>query len=55
LRFSEVFWTVFRRFRVLVYRNPHPNTVSFPNFFLNAGEGTLRQPVDLFQLHFHPG
>jgi len=34
------FWPViFRWFWVLVYRNPHPDTLSFLNFFLNFGEG----------------
>jgi len=34
------FWTVvFRLCQVLVYRNPHPDTLLFLNFFLNVGEG----------------
>jgi len=40
--FFGCFWTVVLRwFRVLVslYRNPHPDTLSFPNFVLNVGEG----------------
>jgi len=52
--FFGSFWTVFRWFRVLVglYRNPHPDTLSFLKFFLNVGEGPLRWPVGLFQLRF---
>jgi len=39
--FFGSFWTaIFRRFRVLVYRNPHPDTLSFLNFFLSVGEGS---------------
>jgi len=55
LLFSESFSTVvFRWFRVLVYRNPHPNTLSFLNLFLNVGEDPVRWPVGLFQLRFPP-
>jgi len=38
--FLGSFWTaIFRWFRVWVYRNPHPYTLSFLKFFLNVGEG----------------
>jgi len=36
----------------LVYRNPHPVTLSFLNFILNVARGPLRWPVGLFQLPF---
>jgi len=53
--FFGSFWTVvFRWFRALVYRNPHPDKLSFLNFFLNVGGGPLRLPVGLFQLRFPP-
>jgi len=38
--FVGSFWTVvFLWFRVLLYRNPQPDTLSFLNFFLNVDEG----------------
>ena len=39
IAFFESFWTVvFRLFQVLLYRNPHRDTLLFLNFFLNVGE-----------------
>jgi len=52
--FGSLWTVVFRWFRVLVYRNPHPDTLSFLKFFLNFGEGSLRWPVRLFQVRFPP-
>jgi len=39
---------------VLLYGNPHPDKLSFLNFYLNVGRGPLRLPVGLFQLRFPP-
>ena len=33
-------------------KNPHPDTLSFLNFFLKDGEGPLRWSVGLIQLRF---
>jgi len=50
--FGSFSTAIFQGFQVLVYRNPHPDTLSFLNFFLNVGKGPLRWPVGLFQLRF---
>ena len=53
--FFGSFWTVvFRQFRVLVYINPHLDTLSFLNIFLMLARGPLPWPVSLFQLRFPP-
>ena len=38
--FGSFSTAIFQGFQVLVYRNPHPDTLSFLSFFLNVGEGS---------------
>ena len=51
--FCGKFWRGFWRFRILVYRNPNPDPLSFQNFFSECWRWALiLASVGLFQLCF---